>query len=432
MSNFVVNKNGLDQVTLEMMTTSRNEATVNLREALLDETLDYMFCVDHLNVPLNSVPLTNTIDTELFRVVRRNVGQSLNDETTTTADSIVLRGNLPQNVADQYVYVLGQKFYDVPTFVRSLNAWARGAERSFSVGGHTDFRELGGNSAAISAVASVVPPLRYLHPRTEADLDNNVTTVYDFIRFKLAVDGTLLMILSHDFTNNYILQFSRLGAEILGFGGLIQTVTRSVITDPIVLLGLPIVAAPADDYFLPVSTILVNGNPVVSHARADFVTGNIHTILAGGNISEVTIYGEHSLYMCLDQRIKVSVTSHLPMQNNMLVREGKQTVDKNIVEVYFDNKITTSVAFDETGVFKEQTVTNTIYAGQFPFIKKSDRSKQWHKLITSYDLRFFRFHVNVTYRNYDSVKDEWRLKTDRLTIDPKRYWDFSVRFISEV
>ncbi len=51
MSNFVVNKNGLDQVTFEMTTTGRNEASINLREALLDERLDYVFCVDSCTVP---------------------------------------------------------------------------------------------------------------------------------------------------------------------------------------------------------------------------------------------------------------------------------------------------------------------------------------------------------------------------------------------
>ena len=421
MSNFVVNKNGLDQVTLEMMTTGRNEATVNLQEALLDEKLDYVFCVDHLNVPLNSVPITSAIDTELFRVIRRNVGESLNNETTganTTARSILLTGAL-------YVYTLQEKFYDVPTFVRSLNAWARGVEQTITLAGQIDFRQLGGPSGGTQA-ASVVEPLRELAQRSAAEMAQD--GAYDFIRFKLAVDGTLLLILTHDFTNNFLFQFSRFGAEILGLGGVVETVQRAIITTNPVAGGADIVGPVVDNYFLAVTSV----NNVFSFSADDFLAGNLNTIVLGGNRSDVTIYSEHSLYMCLDQRVKISVTSHLPMQNNMLVREGIQTVDRNIVEVYFDNKITTSVAFDDEGVFKEQIITNTLYAGQFPFIKKSDRSKQWHKLLTSYDLRFLRFHVNLTYRNYDSEKDEWRLKTDRLTIDPKRYWDFSLRFISEV
>ena len=202
---------------------------------------------------------------------------------------------------------------------------------------------------------------------------------------------------------------------------MVETVQRAIITTNPVAGGADIVGPVVDNYFLAVTSV----NNVFSFSADDFLTGNLNTIVLGGNRSDVTIYSEHSLYMCLDQRVKISVTSHLPMQNNMLVREGIQTVDRNIVEVYFDNKITTSVAFDDQGVFTQQIITNTLYAGQFPFIKKSDRSKQWHKLLTSYDLRFLRFHVNLTYRNYDSVKDEWRLKTDRLTIDPKRYWDFS-------
>ena len=70
MSNFTVNRNGLDQVTLEFMTTGRSEGSVNLRDALLDESKNYVFCVDHLNAPLDGVPITKTLGTELFRVLR--------------------------------------------------------------------------------------------------------------------------------------------------------------------------------------------------------------------------------------------------------------------------------------------------------------------------------------------------------------------------
>ena len=242
--------------------------------------------------------------------------------------------------------------------------------------------------------------------------------------------------MTHDFTNNYILKFSRYGAEILGFGGLIETVRRQPITNNTAVPAIPpLVTGPAqDDFYLFVTTAGGAFSFSQEHALAAGA-GNPDQLLiiqAGGNTSEVTIYSEHSLYMCLDQRIKISMTSHLPMQNNMLVREGRQTVDRNIVEVYFDNKITTTIKYDETGAFTEQTITNTLFAGQYPFVKKSDQTKQWHRLLTSYDLRFFRFHIYMTYRSYDSVKDEWVLKTDRLKIDDERYWEFSLRFISEV
>ena len=92
MSNFIVNKTGLDQVTLEMMTTGRSEASINLQESLLDETLNYQFCVDHLNVPLNAVPINDGVGKELFRVIRRNVGESLNRDDTAIVEGLLTQG----------------------------------------------------------------------------------------------------------------------------------------------------------------------------------------------------------------------------------------------------------------------------------------------------------------------------------------------------
>ena len=40
--------------------------------------------------------------------------------------------------------------------------------------------------------------------------------------------------------------------------------------------------------------------------------------------------------------------------------------------------------------------------GQHSFVKKTEPSRQWSALQTSYDLRFYRFHLYVTYRFYDA------------------------------
>ena len=424
MSNFTVNRNGLDQVTLEFMTTGRSEGSVNLRDALLDESKNYVFCVDHLNAPLDGVPINKTLGTELFRVLRRNVGQTLDDALTS---------NLAQ---DLWVYTLSRKFYDVASFVRSINNWALGVETTITHAGLTDFRHLGGPHDAVSAAASVVPPLRLLGARTDAqifgDAANGVEASgrYDMIRFRLAVDGSLVVQMSHDFVNNYVLEFSRYGAEVLGLGDKTIAVSYQPITYD---AGQNIVrGAQVQKYFL-VATENAEGVPEFTAAtwlQNTLAGTNIQQ--PGGNTREVIVYSEHSLYMTLDQRVKISLSSHLPMLNNLHVKEGKESVDRAIVEVFFDNKVTSSVTFDEEGAYKESKISNTLYAGQYPFIKKSDRSKQWHKLLTSFSLRFFRFSIYVTYRSYSSAKDEWVFETMLLPIDQTKYWDFSLRFLSLV
>ena len=423
MSNFVVNKHGLDQVTLEFTTTGSSEASINLRDALLDEKLDYVFCVDHLNCPLDSVPITNIINKELFRVERRNVGLG--------APAAIAHGlNVAANTAladAVFVYTLNRKFYDVPSFVRDLNNWARGVEQFLTIQGMNDFRTYGGDSNAISALASIVPPLRALAPRTLVAIQGGLG-YYDFIRFRLTVDGTLVLELSHDFINNFIIKFGgRLGGEVLGLGSNISAVVRNLITvNPAPAGGL--LQGPAQtDYYLAVT----NGVMTTAAWLQDTANG-ANIIQPGGNLSGITVHSEHSLYTVMDQRVKISLSSHLPMLNSIFIKEQKETVDRSILEVFFTNKIQTSVKFDDQGIFTEQQITNKLYAGQYPFVKKTDIGKQWHKLLTVYDLRFFRFHIHITYRTYKSATDEWVFKTTRLPVGDTKYWDFSLRFLSEV
>ena len=430
MSNFVINRNGLDQVTLEFTTSGRSEGSINLRYALLDENKDYVFCVDHLNAPLDSVPINTSVGKELFRIIRRNVGRTLDDPIQTTVNA-----NVPG------VYTLSQNYFDVSSFVRSLNNWARGVELAITKNGLTDFRTFGGLHDAASAAASEVAPLRILAARNDAQIygaaaytdddGNDIPQVvslgtYDMIRFRLTVDGTMSIEMSHDFVNNFVLQFTRYGAEILALVDKLSAVTHHMISynDD----GDPQIAAVAQtDYYLAVTDR-------TKFKKADWLenpeVGDPNIIKLGNNNREVVVHSEHSLYMTFDQRVKISISSHLPMLNNVHVREGKESVDRNIVDVFFDQKVVSSVTFDEDGLFVQSTTSNTMYAGQYPFIKKTDRGKQWHKLLTSFNLRYFRFSIYVTYRTYNALKDEWVFDTQLLPMDQSQFWDFSLRFLS--
>ena len=75
MTTVEINKVGTDYVELEMTQTGSHSTDINLRENLLDGSLNYHFCVTELNVPLNGTPIFPiTAPQQLFRVVRRKVG----------------------------------------------------------------------------------------------------------------------------------------------------------------------------------------------------------------------------------------------------------------------------------------------------------------------------------------------------------------------
>jgi len=75
MTTVQVNKTGTDYVELELTQADSFETSCYLKENLLDNALNYHFCVTELSVPLHGTPLFPITGTQrLFRVLRRNVG----------------------------------------------------------------------------------------------------------------------------------------------------------------------------------------------------------------------------------------------------------------------------------------------------------------------------------------------------------------------
>ena len=74
MTQYIVNKSGLDEVSLEINQTGGPESSINLKVPLLDDKKSYVFCVDNLIVPLDEAPLFKYDVDVLFTIERRNVG----------------------------------------------------------------------------------------------------------------------------------------------------------------------------------------------------------------------------------------------------------------------------------------------------------------------------------------------------------------------
>jgi hypothetical protein len=68
--------------------------------------------------------------------------------------------------------------------------------------------------------------------------------------------------------------------------------------------------------------------------------------------------------------------------------------------------------------------------GQHSFIKKTNPSKHWVSLQTSYDLRFYRFNLFVTYRRFKNSK--FIFTRQQYPIAKDQSWDLSVEFVSKL
>ena len=391
MTSVTINKTGQDQVVLELMQTGNNETSVNLRHNLLDDQLQYMFSVASLSVPLNAADISGVnVDTELFVVRRRNVGElRTNIYVTAPFDS-------------DFTLYANMKHYDVSSLVRALANWARGFNNDQSLAGILDPREFGGDSGEASAQSSVDNGIgiEILQPLTQAEINGGQG--YNFLSVQVTPDGKLQITGTSSFWNNFHFEFSEYGAAILGLSSVVDADNMIAYTSP--------------------------GPGQQNIARHYYGANDI--ILPANLLYDVHFVSDTPLWQSADQRLKVTVDSHLPMSANLEIKDQSETVNREIAEGFFESHLETAVQFDNWGTFTQMTMKSKLYSGQVSFIKKSDPHPEWHKLLTAYELRYFRFHLNIWYRTY-TPGSGWSLVKRPLEVPTDKYWAMSIRFVSE-
>jgi hypothetical protein len=345
-----------------------------------------MFGVSSLSVPLNNCPINPVSGVqELFRVERRNVGHS--QATQAQLDSLI-------PAASVFAVLETNKQYDVSALLRNISSFANGFNEGMSLLGMEDLRLYGGPHDAVSAAAAEIPPLEILAPL--ADLLNGPYLILDI---KVTADGSLQILGTPNFWNNFVFKFTTYGAALLGM-------TSNVV----------------DGY---IARSRVGGNTVSDWFNP--AAGN--EIFPGGVQTDIIINASHPLYQSADQRIKITVDSHLPMSGNIQIIDEVESVDRMICEKFFESKLETSSTFGEDGAFKNIVLKAQLYSGQVSFIKKSDPSIEWFKLMTAYELRYFRFHLFVWNRIW--VNDAWKVIKKKLVVPDNKYWAMTIKFISE-
>jgi hypothetical protein len=100
-----------------------------------------------------------------------------------------------------------------------------------------------------------------------------------------------------------------------------------------------------------------------------------------------------------------------------------------IAEKFFESKLETSSSFAEDGSFQDLTIKSQLYSGQVSFIRKSDSTVEWFKLLTSYEIRYFRFHLNIWNRMW--VNNAWKVVKKKLIVPENKYWAMTIKFVSE-
>ena len=456
MTSVTINKVGTDSVELELMQTGSYTTSVDLKDNLLDNALNYHFCVTELNVPLQQSPMFPiTEDKILFEVMRRNVGvgiqadgSSLTEATTVaianasqildlfnanvTAGLVTVAGitlifqqlNLASALVnndftvnfneaiviarkeyERLVYVLNtvsnlpngkgtytvspnHPMYDTGDFCKDLSRWVRQFNYETSALGIDGTIHDGGNGLVARDVAG-------------ADLP------YEFLRLSLTCDGSLEIIGFPIFWQNFMIRFTSYGTALLG-------VNRSMLERN--LLAFTRVGAET----LPFSDL-----------RAPILDAGGLLIVSGVQ-REILVDTVSPIFETSDQRIKISVESHLPITSSKQVIDEKETVNREIAEVFFENEIETETKYDNSGNYAGIALKTKLYSGQTAMIRRSDRHQNWIRLTTAFELKFFKFFLHIHYRVWNEVSETWSIQRQKMNVPSDAYWIMNIRFVSNI
>ena len=461
MSNVILNQTDQDIISVDFFQHGQNHTETTLKEELLDGEKSYHFACTHLSVPLKNVPIHPVAgDTALF-LVRRRVGDTLvaeglpafleayeallalpgtpvfaeirdvmtdlinvgamsyeqlddfedaaaggdgdsddsfdfDDYDTNTAQlrtwaleaaELFRTGGLPlmQPAISTFSISPSRPQYSVSEFVQALQQYCENLNRSLTTGGlDNEFFGL--------PIGAAVDPVAIA---TEADVKRYLDII-------ASCDSSLLFTPGENFFQYFVLEFTAYGASILG-------------------IKLDDLHKQGDVYFLAPT-----GD---SYSTAPFDANGAWVDSANTDDSNPIFTAHHPVYSTADQRVKVSISSHLPLLSNVLINNEKQSSERDIAEAYFENQVKSEVRYSD-GVFSTRLISK-VYSGQASMIRKHDSHHQWNKLLSSYRLRYMRFFLFVTYRDYQVATNTFVLRKMPVTVNAHDYWNFTIKFVSD-
>ena len=451
MTTILLNRQGTDIVDLSTTQTGSPETTIMTKDALLLGEKDYRFAVTELSIPMQNIDMFGyqTAQTqELFTIQRRNYRSTLTDFSIQQAnfETAVNTGVVPTVAGYQFfsdmiqaeeaqreggedfqdddqaanadriaairlnlkalfsvsplegyegvsTYSLnrGRKFYDVNQFVKSLSDFGK-VFNTFLLAAGIDNWHFGNKEG---------------DPALINNNQFNHVDRYQFLRFYLSSDGNLIISGDRFFWDNFMLRFTNTGAALLG-------IDTSLLTDRT----------------LVVTTDIVNATFRQVVPAPDVRAGE-NVIIEGDNTTTVLNLSPISIFQSSECRVKCTVESHLPMQSSIEIRDEKETNNREICSAFFLNDVRTNCVWDATGALANYSIESTVFAGQFPMIHQKSRIRQWNRLLTAYNLQFFRFFINIHYRYFDDATGTWKIRIQRVTVDPNDYWSMKIRFVSD-
>jgi hypothetical protein len=370
MTSVRLNREGTDLVELKLETTGSNFCHFMSENNLLNSDLTYIYGLTDLNVDTSKLTIfPPATDDVLLTIKKRHLGDALN--VLADADVSPTFSITPG----------GEKFYDSTSFIAKLSTYANTFSEQLDDVGIT-VADHGGGGVDIAAHVQDGEGIPYLKIGIGAS-------------GRLEIDGIA------QFWDHFVIVLSDYALKLFHYSHLAVNNTLSVTR---------------------------SANDGVYHYNA--LLDNAQLVVAGNNLTNSVVRAQKSILTFLDQRLFLTVETHLSTKKNLKVLDGEEKTDSGIARVPFLNEATSTIYSRDGALVDDISLTTKSYAGRVSFLNKTRPVTQWNHLISSYEQKLFRFQLYCIYNVFaDGVFSQ--VKKD-VPFYKDGSWDMTIRFINRL
>ena len=364
----------ITKLTVSQMGSAESEFM--LERQFLDNDKAYCAAVSKFDIDLGGTHMlsSNPMNYNLLEIKRRNVGQDFETTDLTIQHPTVRAQNshiFRVDPADGVVNTAGE-------FIRLMNRFFA----TFDELHRRSYQVLGADFDAIGAAFY------------SDQFNNQGVTAQNplgtyLLQVSLNESGRIVIQGSQRFWCNFFIQLSEYGQRILGF------------SNPILCVSL------------------VNG--VITQDMQRLV--DVNGLVAASGLQDVFIYGsDQSLFRGIDSRLGILVNLVGPnVPNYVVVQNNQETIGAAVVDEPYPSKITMETDFQSLVFdFGEDVTLSQVIT----------KPKEWFRLDSVLDLRFFRVQVNLRRRDFDPINKAWVLSTSPIDLGENDFWNVQFTFVS--
>ena len=290
--------------------------------------------------------------------------------------------------------ILPHKIYSVTDLVTFLASWSTVlsnsiADKGLSLDGAGDTLEV---NVAIAA--------------NHASIDRRANN-YGGTRLlgvSLTPGGTLQLVGSSIFWNNFFIVTNDYCREILGFSGDVLSCSIS----------------PTGQIHFDKSSLLA-GEPELILTP---------TVQMGVDLPAQIVGADYSIFRKTEERMLISVEVALSIPMNISIVNGTETRTHTVATFPLESKVVSTVTAGNGTLHDKTDLSIETHMGRVHLLKKTNGNVQWYPLTSSFAIQNSRVELFMTRRRYSTVTKKWYTDRKPFKIHDDGVWSASLKFVS--